>query len=151
MMTTNTETDSCEIYIRHDDQAWQIVRELGTALGVDRAAQGKLWMTHEGWQLSVTDNQAGDGPWYYYERGLKPDYYFNYFWLVERSAGTSTTSSELIESILRFYWSRSIPAAVGSFACAQQRPLMGGNELEKMFWAAEQFPDGKIPPVIEGR
>jgi hypothetical protein len=147
---TPIEPYSCEIYLRYDEQAWRIVRELGSALGVDPGMVGKLWMTHGEWDLSIRDNEAGDGPWYYYERDLKPDHYFNYFWLI-RSSGASEANRELIESILQFYWARSIPAAVDSFEHAQHLPLMGGNELEKMFWAAEQFPGGKYPPVIPGR
>jgi len=139
------------VYIKHPAKTWQVLEELSDFLGVDRSQLGDLRIKTDRWHLVIYDNQGGHGPCYYYERDLEADDYFNYFWLFMGNDMADGESLVLMERILRFYWTRSIPAAIGDCASADRLPLRGGNDLERMFWAREQFRDAKCPPVVPDR
>ena len=139
---------NCEILIKVKSKHWVVMRELANFLEVDNPEEVNFWIHLDKYDLHIQDNEGGFGPCYYYDRKIDRNYYFDYIISFHTSIGDFAKNVSIVKEVLEYFWEKGIPAAVDDFDYAEKLPLEGGNKLEDVFWVKDQFPDGKIPPVV---
>ena len=93
----------------------------------------------EDYNLHCYDNSYNSIPSVYSSANVKSDF-FDIRLVFESKINDLDKIVVFIEKILKFYWDKSIPAAINSYEFDELLPWLGGNDLRKVFWIDENFP-----------